>query len=405
MPIPVSFTCRNKLRKNGTFHTLYIALLLLSFHYAAVVYINSSYLAQFVTSKTIGILYIVGAFFTLLAFLHASPLLRHFGNVRLTLTLTLLEFWTLISMAFATSAKVAIPLFILHQAIVPLILFTLDIFMEELIGKKEGTTGGHRGLFLSISSLTAACAAFGVGKLLGNDIPDFFLAYIGSALFLIPFLVIIIIHFRCFIDPEYPHLKVFQGITTFWKYKDIRNVFFAHFLLQLFFSWMVIYTPVYLATVIGFDWETIGSILFVGLMAYVLLEYLIGYLADTFWGEKEMMAFGFTVIGVAVSWFIFLDGSSVLAWMLAMFMTRVGASLVETTTESYFFKKIEGKDTNIIGLFRITQPLGYMVGSALGVVTLILLPFQLLFMVLGLMMIPGLFFRNGTPRYEVNIKI
>lgn len=264
--------------------------------------------------------------------------------------------------------------------------------MEELIGDGEESTGGRRGMLLTIMSLTAALASLGMGKLLGNGIPNFASAYFASALILVPFLYIIIKHFRNFKDPQYPHFKIVEGIKTFWHQTDIRNVFFAHFLLQLFFTWMVIYTPLYLSTIIGFHWESIGIILFMGLMAYVFLEYLIGFAADNLIGEKEMMAFGFAVIAITTSWFVFLDDSSIISWMIAMFMTRVGASFVETTTESYFFKHTHSKDTNIISLFRITRPLSYVFGAVLGVATLSLVPFELLFIVLGLLMIPGLFF-------------
>ncbi len=392
MPVPVTPEFRCASRTKGGFTSMYTALLLFSLHWAVVLYINSSYLEQFVSHQTVSVLYILGAVLTITAFLHATPLLNRFGNTRLVITWTILEFCTLIGMAVSHSAILSMVLFVLHQAIVPLILFNLDIYMEELIGDKEGSTGGKRGALLTIMSLTGALASLGMGKLVGEGTPDFSLAYLVSAVILLPFLVIMVRHFRGFCDPAYPHFKIVHGIKEFWKIKDIRNVFFAHFLLQLFFTWMVIYTPVYLANIIGFHWENIGSILFVGLMAYVFLEYIIGYIADTFIGEKEMMAFGFAIIGIATSWFVFLDETSILVWMIAMFMTRVGASFVEVTTESYFFKHTQGKDTNVIGIFRITRPLSYVLGAILGGITLHLLPFELLFVVLGLMMIPGMFF-------------
>jgi len=345
-----------------------------------------------VSNETVSALYILGAVFTIVAFLYATPILTRFGNTPLTIALTIAEFCTLVGMAYATTPLVAMILFTLHQAIVPLILFSLDIFMEELIGDKEGSTGGRRGLLLTIMSLTGALASLGMGKLVGIDTPNFTLAYIASALILIPFLTIVIRYYRNFCDPEYPHFKIGHGVHDFWVQKDIRNVFFAHFLLQLFFAWMVIYTPIYLAQHIGFNWEEIGIILFTGLMAYVFLEWLIGYVADTFIGEKEMMAFGFAIIAIATSWFVFLDDTSIITWMIVMFMTRVGASFVETTTESYFFKHTQGKDTNVIGIFRITRPLSYIFGAILGGITLYFLPYELLFVVLGFMMVPGLFF-------------
>jgi predicted MFS family arabinose efflux permease len=392
MPIPVTTEYRCASRRKGGFNSLYSALLLLSLHWAVVLYINSSYLERFVSHQTISALYILGALFTILAFLYASRFLTKYGNVRLTIFFTIIEFCALLGMAFTNTPFVAVTLFVIHQAIVPLTLFGLDIFMEELIGGEETSTGGRRGLLLTIMSITGALASLGMGKLVGNGVPNFSLAYIASALILIPFLYIIIKHFRGFCDPEYPQLHIFSGIQSFWRFKDIRNVFFAHLLLQLFFTWMVIYTPVYLSTIIGFHWEHIGIILFMGLMAYVLLEYLIGYAADNYIGEKEMMAFGFAIIAIATSWFIFLDESSIIAWMIAMFMTRVGASFVEVTTESYFFKHTQGKDTNLISIFRITRPLSYVFGAILGSITMYLLPFELLFVVLGCLMLPGLFF-------------
>lgn len=370
----------------------YIALLFLSLHWATVLYINSSYLEQFVSSKTLSILYIVGAILTILAFLYASYILNRFGNTRVTVALTILEFITLIGMATTASPLMAILLFVLHQAIVPILLFNLDVYLETFIGTHEDGTGRQRGILLTIMSLTTAVAPLIVGKIVGGGVPDFTHVYFLSALFLIPFLGIIVLHFKHFEDPQYPSLRIRDGIFYFWNAKDIRNVFFAHGLLQLFFTWMVIYTPLYLSSVIGLNWEEIGAILFVGLMAYVLLEYLIGFIADTYLGEKEMMALGFAITGIATSWFIFLGNSPVIIWMAAMFMTRVGASFVETTTESYFFKHTQGKDTNVIGLFRITRPLSYVMGASLGAVTLHFFTFEILFAILGFLMMPGLFF-------------
>lgn len=392
MPSPVRIEYRIASRTCCSFNALYAALILLSLHWAVVVYVNSSFLEQFTTPKNISLLYVAGTFLTILAFFKASPLLSRFGNVRLLTILTVSECAVLIGMAYASTAFAAMALFVLHQAIAPLLLFCIDVFMEELIGDNEHKTGGHRGLLLSLMSLVDALAALGMGQLLGAGSPHFPLAYWAAALTLIPFLLIILTKFRGFKDPVYPRAHIREGIKIFWGRKDMRNVFSAHFLLQLFFSWMVIYTPVYLAKEIGFNWEEIGLILFVGLLAYVIFEYGIGYIADTYIGEKEMMAFGFALIAVTTSWFSFLNHDTIVVWMTAMFVARIGASLIEVTTESYFFKHMKGKDTDLISLFRITRPMGYLVGAILGSVVVSLLPFNLIFVVLGFLMIPGLFF-------------
>jgi len=392
MPAPVFSEYRASTHHKRNFGALYAALVLLSLHWSIVLYINSSFLEQFLSGKVIGLLYTVGSLMTVACFLLTSRLLRRTGNYAFTVALTILEFCALIGMSTSETPFLAALFFVIHSAAAPLILFSLDIFMEELIGNTEGSTGSKRGLFLTIMSLTGALAALLSGFLVGDSIPNFSAAYIMSAILLIPFLLIVMRYFKSFKDPEYSHLNVFSGMRCFFGLKDIRNVFFAHFLLQIFFTWMVIYTPLYLSKALGFNWEQIGQIMFGGLMAYVFFEYIIGVIADKWLGEKEMMALGFVIMAVATSWFTFLTEPIVIVWMLAMFMTRVGASFVETTTESYFFKHTDGHDSVLISFFRLTRPLSIAIGSLLGSLTLYLLEIQLIFVVLGFLMIPGLFF-------------
>ena len=45
---------------------------------------------------------------------------------------------------------------------------------------------------------------------------------------------------------------------------------------------------------------------------------------------------------------------------MALFLTRIGASIVEATTESYFFKHASLKHMSEISLFRVLYPLSYI---------------------------------------------
>ncbi|MCD5382306.1 MAG: MFS transporter [Candidatus Pacebacteria bacterium] len=379
------------LRRERHFGALYSAMIFLSLHWAIVVYVNSSYLEQYLPEMVIGTLYTISSAITVLIFLFISRVLHKAGNYMLTLVLALLEFGMLLGMAFTQEWRLAIPLFMVHQAIVPLLVFNLDVFMEEMIGDEEHSTGGKRGLFLGIGSIAYAIAPLTAGFLMGEQ-EAFEYVYLAGALLMLPFIYLIVRYFKVFTDPVYAEIKVLPAIHSFWAQKDIRYVFLAHFLLQLFFAFMVIYTPLYLANVVGFTWTQIGLVLFVGLLAYVFLEYPIGVIADRYLGEKEMMAFGFVILAVSTSWFVWLSGATLTAWMVVMFMTRVGASLVEATTESYFFKHIDGSDANIISFFRITRPLAIVAGALLGSFCLLYMPLNLLFVVVGFFMVPGLFF-------------
>lgn len=396
MPVLVPSETRCRTRRVRDFGGLYTALVLLSFHWALVIYINSSFLEQFFSERIISFLYTGSALLTIVAFLVLPRMLTALGNRKFLRYATYFEFITLIFLPFVDTPVIVGLLFIVHQAIIPLLLFSLDIFMESLTGDCEKETGGRRGLFLTIASLTIALSALLSGYLIGDSTPQYDLVYATSALLLIPFLIIVHRSFREWKDDTYELTRLSSGIARVIGDSDVRSVFGAHFILQLFFSWMVIYTPLYMSSVLGIPWTDIGRILFVGLMAYVLLEYVIGVIADSKLGEKEMMALGFLILTVSTSWFAFLHDASVLLWMIAMFMTRVGASLVEVTTESYFFKHTNGSDSALISFFRITRPLATVLGALLGTITLFFIDgMEMLFIILSLLMIPGFFFAMG----------
>jgi len=394
MPVLVPSEVRCHTRATKDFGALYVALVLLSFHAALVLYINSSFIETYISKTSVSSIYIMSALLTVCAFLIIPKILNRFGNVRTVTALTIIEGAALLAMPTIHNPLGITFLFTVHQIAVPLLLFTLDIFMESLTGNCEKSTGGRRGLFLTIMSLTIALSALLSGYLMGDSEPHYTLVYTTSALLLIPFLLIIRLSFKHWTDTPYHETNHVSGFARLLHERDLRNVLLSHFMLQLFFSWMVIYMPLYLHSTLGLSWSEVGHVLFVGLMAYVLLEYVIGVLADTLLGEKEMMALGFLILAVSTSWFTFLDGTSLALLMCAMFFTRVGASLVETTTESYFFKHTKDEDTALISFFRITRPLSIVVGAILGILTLFFVHNQmnLLFAVLGFLMIPGFFF-------------
>jgi hypothetical protein len=370
---------------------IYATILLLVFHTFVVAYINSSFLEQFISAKSVGTIYTLGSALSVLIFLFISRVLQNVGNFKLTVLLLFTNFFAVLGMAFATSLEVAVPLFIVHLITIPLIIFNLDVFMEERIGVDESSTGSSRGLLLTLASLVGAIAPLVSGLLIDPTSGDFATAYLVSAATLVPVLIILIFFFKDFSDPEYGEIDVFSAIHTFWNNINIRSVFIAQFLLQMFFMMTVVYTPLYLTGTIGLSWAEFGIIMFFAQMAYVIFEYPIGIIADRYIGEKEMMGFGFLIIAISTAWISFVTLPSVLVWSAIMFTTRIGAALVEVTTESYFFKQTKSSDAQIISFFRITRPLAYVLGAVVASLSLLYVPFNMLFIVFALLMIPAMF--------------
>lgn len=368
-----------------------IATLLLIFATFLSNYVNSSYLTQFISSESVGMIYTVGSALSILTLLFISRVLHKIGNYRATLAFVLIDIVCLVGMGFAESLRVAIPLFITHLALVNLVFFNFDIFMEEAIGQSESSTGSRRGLLLATSSFVGAATPLLSGVLVG-EADSYATVYLLGALALTPILLLVFFRFKTIDTKRQSEVQILSAIRSFWVQRDIRFVFLSNLLLWFFFCYMVVYTPLYLSSILEFSWTQIGLILFGAQLAYTLIEFPAGHIADNYIGEKEMMAVGFLVISVSSAALSFLPGGSIWPWILVMFITRVGASLIEVTTESYFFKHTKGHDGQVISFFRMANPVAYILGPLTASLALLYLPFNLIFVVLGLLMVPGLFF-------------
>jgi MFS family permease len=276
-----------------------------------------------------------------------------------------------------------------------MILFTLDIYLENSV-TDERNTGNIRGMFLTVSNVALVISPAIVGLIVVGG--QFWKIYAVSALFLIPLLVLIMRYFKPLSVISIKKTSFLKTFASFRKNKDLNNVFKTQIILQFFYAWMVIYVPVYLYEHIGFPWSKIGIIFTIMLLPFVLFELPLGKLADEKLGEKEIMTVGFIIIGLSVLFIPFLTTASFFLWAALLFLTRTGASFVEITSESYFFKHVDGNDSDKISLFRLTRPLSFVLAPLVAMLSLWLLPsFGSIFMVLGIICLFGV-------RYSLAIK-
>ena len=376
------------------FWYVYLISVIFYFHTLLVSYTTPTYLSEFVDAKHIGLLYSVGSIGSLIFFMLLPTILKHSGNYVVTLGLMAISIITLAITGAGSSTMLVLIGIILYLVINPLMYLNLDIFSETLIGKNEGQTGHVRGLTLSLMSLAALLAPLTISYVVGTSDNLGQLYFIAIAVGLV-FMIVVMAKFKQFVDPLYHRIKIMPLLHQCYDNRAIKLVLSTHFLLQIFFTWTVIYFPLYLASVINLPWSTIGGIIAAGLLAYVVCEYPIGIIADNYYGEKEMMAFGFLILALSVAAISFMNTSEMIPWMILMFISRVGASLVEVTTESYFFKKVNGGDANLMSVFRLTRPLSVLAGSLLGSLCLAFIPFNLAFLVLAFVMVIGLFITLG----------
>ncbi len=381
-------------RPHINYQLIYVLSVVFAFHNALILFINSTYIERFVPAEVVGAFFMIGSALAVFGFLFISRILRKVGNVALTLGLAITEIIVLLTLGLTTTPAVAIVAFVVFLIVNPLIFLNLDIFSETIIGDDEESTGHKRGLVLALISGAAMLGPLAISPIAGADDANLNYVYFVSAAVLSVFVIVVISRFGQFADPQYHEVKVLDAIASFWANTNIRFALAAQFMLQVCFSWLVIYVPLYLATIIGLSWAEIGLAIAIGTLAYVLFEFPIGYIADRHIGEQEMMIAGFIIMALSVASMSLLGGGNIWFWMAVMFIIRVGASLVEVTTESYFFKHTKGNDTNFLSFFRLSRPLAIIFGGLLGSTSLLFLTFQSIFLVLGVILLSGVYFAS-----------
>ena len=137
----------------------------------------------------------------------------------------------------------------------------------------------------------------------------------------------------------------------------------------------------------GFNWQQLGLMISIALLPFVLLEIPIGKIADKRLGEKELLITGYIVVALGLFAMSITTSTNFLIWTLILLVSRIGASFMEITTESYFFKHINPSNQNLIGTYRTTGPLGFIIGPIIGSFLLIFLDYRYIFAVLGVIML------------------
>lgn len=379
---------QNFIHRNTTLSAIFASNLLLSLHYYLIIYVNSSFLSKYFSDENLSLLYAGGALLNLFLFLFSSKIIKKIGVYHFLLISIVLEGIAIGGLVYAESALSAGFFFTIHQVIVSMILLSFDVFLEA-VTHDEGHTGKLRSIYLTLANATLVISPTIVGLLLIDD--NYGPIYTISALLIIPLLLLVIGTLRSVPVAPPAHVEVLGSLRGMWKHENIRWVTGAHLILQIFYAWMVIYTPIYLHDHVGFDWSAIGVLFTIMLLPFVLFEIPVGKLADEKFGEKEFMIFGFIVMALSLFLFPLITYPSFIIWASVLFLTRVGASIVEITSESYFFKKVAGKDSDWISIFRGTRSLGYIIGPLCASASIALFAFPLMFPALAFICLTGVF--------------
>ncbi len=358
---------------------LFTASFFFSFHVALLSYLNSSVLATVTSPTGITLTYTAASLLSLVLVILAPGIARRYGASRFligSLGLAAALLWLL-----STTTTGFILCFVLYFSLNTVIWYAFDLVLEHYT--REQNTGNTRGAYLALNNIAwiiAPVITSGVATRVG-----FAGVYVLASIIISIAFVIIAKTKRITTHQHIPRLSIGRAFSALLAAPRARRIVTLYFALQFFFAWMVIYMAPYLEG-LGFSWATIGIIFSVMLLPFGLLQYPVGKLADRYHAERPLIIVGFSIAAVATMFLAAPLAPSAVLFAGILFMTRVGASIIEVGCESAFFKEVTEQDTALISTLRMTLPLAYIIAPLTGALVISLGSIKALFGVLSIIL-------------------
>lgn len=324
-------------------------------------YVTSTYFKQVLESDNIGIFYIISFSIILIALFNLNKLIEGFGRARTLMSLLAAQIGVLFALQFVDIAIGGALLMMMYMILFSVTWVVYDIVLEAY--STDGETGRIRGLFLSVWNL---------GFLVGPLMSVYLLQNYGfNGIFVVTMLLYVVMFIAIFMalndikgHVKRQDLSLKKTIKIFKNNPSLVKSYWMSFTLRFFYAVMTIFMPLYLRE-IGLSWTEIGFVFTIMLIPFVLVEYPAGIIADKKYGEKEMLFIGLSIIICSVVVMYFVQNATLAFWMIILFVSRVGAALLESMQDSYFYKQIDENDVALINFFRSTRAVAYIASATL----------------------------------------
>ncbi|MCD6149539.1 MFS transporter [bacterium] len=359
---------------------------MLGFSGSLLLYVMSFYFKQSAGTDNVGIFYLLSYATILVTLLNLHKLVKKFGKVcvfYLAFILKLITITALIFLPFSVWGIISLVVYIIAGA---LVWVSLDTILESF--SEDKSSGKIRGINLTIMNAGIVLGPFISSKILEE------VGFVG--IFFISLLIHSVIFSVGLIGLKRASYK-FRGklavkdlIKKVIKRKNVMRIYYISFTLDFFYALMVIFTPLYLLS-LGYSWHQLGIIFTIMLIPFVLIQYPMGVLADKKTGEKEFLILAIFVMGISTFIFYCANTPSIVIWTLILLITRIGAALIEILRDSYFYKRIDGHDVDIIDFFRTSRPVAYISAAILSTLILFFFPMKAIFLLVSIIVFSALY--------------
>jgi len=366
------------------FKSIYETNFILVIAVSSTAYMHSSYLKSLGTPIPEGILFAFGSILALITTMQTPKLFQRYGVVPTVGFASILNASSFLLMYLSISEIVSVLAFVTVVGSTAVLLVGLDMIIQHYSDKKD--TGEVRGINLALRNL-----AYLVGPLIAGLIAEEFnlpSVYLFASITM--FLLVLFFHARFYklkLFPKYLNRYGFKNLVTLWKKKKLRASYLSGFIVEFFFAIWAVFLTIYMHEVVGFNWEQIGVLFAIMHIPYVILEPIIGDSLDNSHNEKFAMTIGLILMAGSLVWISVLPDKSFLPWILALCLSRIGASFGQVAHESYFFAQISKEDADSISAYRSMTPLSLLIGPFVGSIILLFTGYRELFLVTACILI------------------
>lgn len=358
---------------------------------ATTAYIHSSYLSNLNTTIPAGILFAFGSITALIATFHSPFLFQKFGVKKSIILASALNTIGLLTMGISTNPGLSIFAFIVTIGSTALILIGIDMVINHFTVTKEA--GEVRGLNLALGNL-----GFLMGPLIAGILANktnINTVYVFAAFLIVGMMIFFKYKFKKFeLHPTHIKQVGLSDFFTLWKKEKIKYAYITGFMVEYFFGIWAIFTSIYMHEVIGFNWAQIGLILALMHIPYIILEPIIGDIADRYNNEKKLMKIGLCITGLSFLWIALMKHDIVIIWIIVSMLTRVGASFGQVAHESFFFKQIKPSESGLVSMYRTMSPLALLIAPISGSIILLFTGHSNLFIFVSILLLASTLLAN-----------
>ena len=319
----------------------------------------------FKSSAVVGVYVAIYSVFCMIAALFANEIFRRFSKVKVFYFAILMLVVCYAMMGFSVLPRTFIVLDYTSGFAITLTATLIPLFMSDFAGDTGMAKLNSRyHLWMNVGALFAPMLAVLVATRFGNR-SAFFLS---SAIYLSAW-----VFFRYFrirqedkkikpVNPRQTVRALLRNAVAFFRTPGMLRAYIVNFGFYSLRAMRFLYVPIVVVEN-GFSKDTLGLVLTLGIIPYLLLSELMGRLVRRF-GKRIWLILGFGSFSIFSAWATFATGFPLLSIFI---LWQISGALMEPVHDLMFFDNAKkSQQTRFYGVFRTSSNLPNIIAPIVG---------------------------------------